>query len=765
MEKLGYGLFMSGDAKPLSKSGAFSFDGWELENYPTTPVRISFNWHNFLFSCSTWDLEDWEEWIAQSQKSGFNTVMVHAYGNNPMFSYAFNGQEKPVGELASTRSGRDWAVNHVNDVRLMQGSELFDQDFFGSEAVVDESGSQSETVKAMMGKAFEYADQRGVDVNIAIDIDMPPCLPQNLITTLNEADRFLIDYAGRPRMKVPAARLWVARPDTAEGYTFYKAQCDALLKAYPQVDMITLWRRGDKSPLLNVKLEEYPAKWQAEYKAYVTEHPKVAKQFQSVGLFGIAKMYAAWKRALKEAGREDITLAMGSWNDKWIPVAVEFLPHDTPLIALDSRILRGTGFMNSYERLKGLGDLIGPERFIPVIWSHHDDGAYIGSPLDFVQDLSARLQTCMAGGFGIIHWMTHPLDPYYTAHSRQTWSATKNESQSESCAFVARNWFGAANETVMGEYLDKWVDGMPAFARETDEYFIGHEIGHDLSKVKSGYEERLALLQKANVSAMSESQRKQYAFFKEYELFVLEVYQTLAGYEQATNALAQAQFDQAREIVRGLNPEKVVADYASAVKKCGATKGEMGLLVSMNTRWIPHFVRLRQQLGLDAIRYNFGPTDHELMAQARGQLTFHYEADKAVWQTFGAEETGAEVFETSTDGVFQYGVMSDQPMTLMVSPILSFGCSPATTVFDEFKPEPVSAGNYKLSLLFNTPVDSDMQLDVRVGGKLVVSEHVSVQPEEPLKWDAPVTLSDSEIVSVILNPVKGHAVVCGLVLK
>ena len=79
--------------------------------------RIVFNWHNFLSGCTGWDLEDWQKWIDQSVKMRYNTIMVHAYGNNPMVQFVFNGQEKPLGYLTTTISGRDWGAQHVNDVR------------------------------------------------------------------------------------------------------------------------------------------------------------------------------------------------------------------------------------------------------------------------------------------------------------------------------------------------------------------------------------------------------------------------------------------------------------------------------------------------------------------------------------------------------------------------------------------------------------------------------------------------------------------------
>ena len=72
---------------------------------PLVNERIVFNWHNFLSGCSTWNLADWNRWTDDAQQLGYNAIMVHAYGNNPMVSFTFNGKTKPVGYLSTTVKG------------------------------------------------------------------------------------------------------------------------------------------------------------------------------------------------------------------------------------------------------------------------------------------------------------------------------------------------------------------------------------------------------------------------------------------------------------------------------------------------------------------------------------------------------------------------------------------------------------------------------------------------------------------------------------
>jgi len=127
-ERLGHGFYLSYDAQPAAEERQFDFQQWNLADAPIFGERIIFNWHNFLSSCSTWDLPDWKHWIRQAAGMRYSGVMVHAYGNNPMVCFAISGQTKPVGYLTTTAKGRDWGTQHVNDVRRLRGAEgIFDE--------------------------------------------------------------------------------------------------------------------------------------------------------------------------------------------------------------------------------------------------------------------------------------------------------------------------------------------------------------------------------------------------------------------------------------------------------------------------------------------------------------------------------------------------------------------------------------------------------------------------------------------------------------
>jgi hypothetical protein len=123
----------------------------------------------------------------------------------------------------------------------------------------------------------------------------------------------------------------------------------------------------------------------------------------------------------------------------------------------------------------------------------------------------------------------------------------------------------------------------------------------------------------------------------------------------------------------------------------------------MNGRWIPHYVRFRQRLGLDAVRYNYGATSHDPLAQAAGIFTFHVSPDRKLWQTFGQKETQGEVFASGvrSDGLAEeicaQGIQSSKPIDIVFAPILAQGSR------GWIGREPLPAGAYTLTLFLVEP--------------------------------------------------------------
>lgn len=195
LEKLGYGFYISGDVAPKAKKWV-GFGAWEMEDTPLTGDRFLFNWHNFLSGSTGWNLEDWKMWIDQANKMRYNGIMVHAYGNNPMFSFKYLGIKKQTGHLNNTASGRDWGNQHVNDVRRMVGGEIFEEAIFGAKASMASEENKEKEATVLMQQVFKYAEERGTKVIFALDFDTWMATPENMMAKMPK-EAILEPYKGQ----------------------------------------------------------------------------------------------------------------------------------------------------------------------------------------------------------------------------------------------------------------------------------------------------------------------------------------------------------------------------------------------------------------------------------------------------------------------------------------------------------------------------------------------------------------------------------------
>ncbi len=184
LEKLGYGFYMSYNTEPPPRPGPLRFTDWKLSDAPLFPDRAVFPWHNFLSGSSAWDLPDWQRWLTQIGRMRYNTVMVHCYGNSPIFTFNFRGRTKPVGYFTSTAKGREWGTQHVNDVRRLFGGEGFTGPVFGASIAQVPDEKRTEAAIGLMQQVFRLAHSRGHHVSFVLDVETPESNPQELIRQL-----------------------------------------------------------------------------------------------------------------------------------------------------------------------------------------------------------------------------------------------------------------------------------------------------------------------------------------------------------------------------------------------------------------------------------------------------------------------------------------------------------------------------------------------------------------------------------------------------
>ena len=778
LEKLGCGFYLSCDTLPPERRDSFSFDGWDMSDAPLVRDRFVFNWHNFLSGCSTWNLSDWERWIVQSQKMGYNGVMVHAYGNNPMVKFSFNGADKPVGYLSTTQKGRDWSTQHANDVRRLWGGFVFDGPVFGAEAAMTPDADRAEAAKRLMHDVFACAEQRDMDVYFAVDVDTASANPQAVIETLPPEARFAIGVESMAWMNQPEAKMWLANPDTPEGYRYYKAQVETLMSAYPQIDCLAVWFRHDNTPWIAMKLEEMPEPWRKQYAEEFGKTPEAARFWKSHNFFALSKVATAFERALKEIGRGDVRIAVGSWRFDFLPGCDRFLPAHIPFIPLDWEVLNDRSQLRDQKSMQEIARVGARRPVLPVVWAHHDDGNYVGRSYTPYSDFYSRLADSRASGFGIIHWTTRPLDLYFKSLAEQVWRTTENRPLRLTCSDVAARWFGAGVRDKMAEYLYLWVTEAPKIGRETSDYFIDRKLG-DVAGVLAGYEKRMRLIEEVDESALAPAEKDRLNYFRGLEQFIVDVHKTEEALQRSRDLYKASDLAGARRALSECRPEEVIERYARFSSLGGITRGEQGLVASMNLRWLTHYVRHRQTLGAEPVRYNFAPTSHDPLAQSMGTFTFYFDPDKNVWECLGTKETGAQTFVVPADEnivrgsgipiaceeICRSGIESDKPITVTMQPIMAKGGRGQTN------PVLLPAGQYRLTLLMlNHPEAEPRAFDVQIGtGQAGVLDRIEITARAAanniLMRSYLVELQNPGRVEVVLRPIVGKAILCGAVLE
>lgn len=772
LKRLGHGLYLSFETQP-EPHNIFDFEDWDLADRPLCRRRFVLNWHNFLSGCSTWNVEDWKLWTTRLQKLGYNGVMVHAYGNNPMAGFTFRGVQKPVGYLSSTQVGRDWSTNHVADVRNLYGGELFDTPVFGSIASVDGSNRyRTEAAQKMMAKSFEHAQRRGVDVYFALDVGTASANPQELIGLLSESARFQIKPRAFGQEIAEDEPFWLADPDTEEGYEFYKAQIEHLMKVYPQIDVLALWVRMQSTPWMGLELSELPPKWRKEYEQELARTPEAAKMWRSVGLFGVSKIARAVQRALTELERDDVKVGLGSWCFDYCPAADRFLPPDVELFPLDYRVLEGKSLLGTAERRKEIAPICNNRPVWPIVWAQHDDGHYVGPPYMPKDEFYGALQDAGVEGFGVIHWLNRPMDIYFESLARQTWKGTVDEPLATTCLRVATKMFGPGEAERMGEYLLDWIGNAPRIARETRDYFIDHELPAP-AEIEPGIRSRLEMLESVDLNEASFGVRAQVQYFQGLENFLLNVHRCESLYHKALKEKNDGRIDEARRTMALAHPEQVIEAFARTNKLLNPTSGDLGLIVSMNTRWLTHYIALKQELGIESIYYDFSPTSHDPLAQVAGRFTFRFEPSHKVWQCYGEHETGARVWSTEAADlpeIYRSGLVTNKLLTLNFQAMMS------DVVDGDWDDATFPAGNYRMKLMFLEPAHEtagqrsfDVVLHVGDKDEEIVRSfdpfHEAGGRNRPWTIQHDFHIDVPGPVSITLTPLNGEVIICGAVLE
>jgi hypothetical protein len=772
LEKLGCGFYLSYETLPEERKN-FEFTDWNLTNSPEYPMRMVFNWHNFLSGITTWNIEEWNLWIEQSAKMKYNTIMIHSYGNNPMMEFEFNGEKKEVGYLANTAKGRDWGTNHTNDVRRLYGAgSFFEDSIFGAEVSKVPNENRVEAAVHLAQEAFKKADEYGMDVAFTFDVGDPNSLPLNIVNTLPE-------YA-----KLETMGTWYPNPDTDEGFEYYKAQAEQILKMYPQIDYFVPWVRyrvpEASSDFMRVK--QFPDEWERDFNSGISIENLEDNTFTR-SMYFIGKICKAYQQAIDELGFNEVKMGIGTWHWAAFPTMDLFLPEEYEFFPLD-------WYMNFHtdSTVNTLTSIDTSRKVHPVVWAHHDDHRYIGKPYTPYENFADMLKQRNSSGFGIIHWTTRPLDIYFKSLSQQVWQQTLNEPLEETVKEFAEKTF-ETEAPVFKEYIYQWITRAAMFGRETSEYFYdmkdteprlkrfqlgeyGNPLDYPENAVKEA-QKRLNILNEIDTIRLTEQGRDWYRYFYGFEKFVISFNQNQKYLIEAFDLIEEEEFTRARETLSKANPEETIRLYSEFSSQGYITQGEKGLIVSLNLRWLPDFYVFMQKLRMIPVKYNYAPTFHEHMARSAGEFTFFYTEDKQVWRSMGKKETGVEVkvangISFSDETAASY-IESEQSLELEV------GIWRPLRRLEEWQNNSLLPGKYELELTIYDPDLNQINnrvFDIQIvdqNGMQITGNRVDLYNESkpdhsPIRIKMPFSVEQGQKLKLRMIPIKGNIILNSMVI-
>lgn len=633
LEKLGCGFYISEQTFPAVRK-TFSFDEWDLKDEPLMKNRYVFNWHNFLSGCTGWDTKHWLEWVDRSQKMGYNSLMVHAYFSNPMHTYSFKGIEKPNGGYMTSAIGRGWSNIPVNDVRRLDGGEIFDSAEFGCEVAKADFSPDAKAlqdvkaIQKMMSQTFSYAVNRGMDVCFAFDMD---------ISMQNLQKVFISQIPDKDKFAVRGGSTFIPKPWTDEGKAYYQSQMKGLLSSYPMLTQIACWRRGG-SWFNSVAPEELPAEWKKQYDDYLANNEVLGtiNKKEIMPCFISSRLVLAYQQALKDLGRSDIEIVTGTWGTTFVVPTAIFLP-DIKLMPIDWNVRFNSSLVKNEKTLASFKEYANG-RVIPFIWSHHDDGQYVGRCYKPEEQFYTKLKGADLDGYGVFHWMNRPQDLFFKNLQRQTWAQTVDELVKDTCAKMAKDYWA---DSELGTYLNDWVTNAPIFGRATQpnmHYRPWKECRFPEGTV-ANIEKRLEYLNSVDTSGMTSIQKERLEYFKVLETFVMQFVEAQRHLDKAEQFLAEGKLAQARDELNKGNPEQAVKTYAKLSVTSNEDRGEMTYVITLATKWIGDYDSFRQRARILPIAVKLGLTVPEPATVTQGQSNLWYYIDKKgkFWEQLGNE--------------------------------------------------------------------------------------------------------------------------------
>src|SRR5208337_3570328 len=183
---------------------------------------------------------------------------------------------------------------------------------------------------------------------------------------------------------------------------------------------------------------------------------------------------------------------------------------------------------------------------------------------------------------------------------------SEDEALDTTAAEMARRTFGSGAQKLGKRYLLDWIYNGPAFGRETTDHFILLTL--DAENEAIGAKARLELLKRMEPLAQDAASKDWVGYFEDWERYAEGVFEAQSALQKSEAALKAGDVALARREIAAASPENAIEQYSKTIHHGVTSRGEKGILISMNLRWLPYFEALRLAVGLEPLQVEFSPT-------------------------------------------------------------------------------------------------------------------------------------------------------------
>ena len=164
--------------------------------------------------------------------------------------------------------------------------------------------------------------------------------------------------------------------------------------------------------------------------------------------------------------------------------------------------------------------------------------------------------------------------------------------------------------------------------------------------------ERLALIESVKNNQLVLTESEAFKYYKNLEEFILLFFENQKLLIEAAGFLMNSDVSSARNKIDKTNPEDVIVKYVETIQSGPLTTGEKAIVLSLNLKWLPDFIDVKQKTGLAPTEYKFYPTFHEALAGMPGLYTYYAQKNNTIQLCLGNKETGA-IISNENNGVLK----------------------------------------------------------------------------------------------------------------